>query len=804
MPKKLPVILVLLAIISPAAAERIPGRYIVELSTESVSEHVARMPRSAGRSSRERLASVAASSQRTLVRGQQQVARSRLEQRNARVLDSIDTVANALFVQVSDQAAAQLSAVPGVKRVVPARRFDMLLDRAVALHKVVDAWNRIGEGNAGAGVRIAILDSGIEASHPAFQDASLTAPASYPRVNNASDVAYTNGKIIVARSYVSMLPRFDMDISARDRVGHGTALAMVAAGVRNAGPLASITGVAPKAYLGNYRIFGTPGFNDGTSEDVILKAIDDAVADGMDVINLSFGTNLAPRLSEDPTVQAIERATRAGVIVVAAAGNGGPEYATISSPATAPSAIAVGASTNDRTFAASVEVAGLSTFVALAGDGSAQATPVTGPITDVAQLDGNGLACSPLTANSLANRVALILRGSCTFETKLTNAQNAGAVGGVVYATKESPAPVGMAVGFATLPAEMISHQDGTAIKEQLASQPDLLATLKFTLSAVPTIPNRLTDFSAAGPNVDTGIKPDLTAAGSDIYTATQTVDSRGSMYSASGYISVNGTSFSAPLVAGAAAVLKSARPGLTVNQYRSLLMNTAASVSSQTGERAPLQQSGAGLLDLDGALTSTVTAYPAALSFGAGSGDAQLNSTITLTNLGSTTEAFQIEIPSLIGEVAPSTVEIGGGASALVPVFWAGSGLAPGTYERFITVTGSASGRQIRIPVWYAAASGVASRIAVMDSISSGRRGETYSDAIVLRATEASGIVIPQLQPDISVVSGGAVVTGITSHDSEIPGLIGINVQLGTEPGNNIFRIQAGNAVTEVAIPGR
>src|SRR5207245_9892974 len=89
-------------------------------------------------------------------------------------------------------------------------------------------------------------------------------------------------KTLGGRSYCSLLPNRDPDHSARDHVGHGTALAMVAAGVRNAGPLATIAGVAPKAWLGNYKVFGTPGYNDAASDDAILKAIDDAVADGMD------------------------------------------------------------------------------------------------------------------------------------------------------------------------------------------------------------------------------------------------------------------------------------------------------------------------------------------------------------------------------------------------------------------------------------------------------------------------------------------------------------------------------------------
>src|SRR5581483_1381137 len=100
--------------------------------------------------------------------------------------------------------------------------------------------------------------------------------------------------------------------------------------------------------------FGSPGVNDQAPLSAVLKALDDAVADGMDVISLSLGTTLATRFEDDPEVQAVERASALGVIVVAAAGNSGPDRATISAPATAPSAIAVGASYNDRAYFGSI------------------------------------------------------------------------------------------------------------------------------------------------------------------------------------------------------------------------------------------------------------------------------------------------------------------------------------------------------------------------------------------------------------------------------------------------------------------
>ena len=188
------------------------------------------------------------------------------------------------------------------------------MDRAVVLHKVVDAWNQIGgSANAGAGIKVGIIDTGVDITHASFQDSTMTAPDGFPKVNRTSDSAYTNGKVIVARSYVSLLSYDDIDYSARDHVGHGTALAAIVAGATAPGPLATITGVAPRAWIGNYKVFGTPYYNDYASDAAILKAIDDAVKDGMDVINISLGsTLLAYRLADDPDVQAVENAGQRG------------------------------------------------------------------------------------------------------------------------------------------------------------------------------------------------------------------------------------------------------------------------------------------------------------------------------------------------------------------------------------------------------------------------------------------------------------------------------------------------------------
>jgi hypothetical protein len=304
---------------------------------------------------------------------------------------------------------------------------------------------------------------------------------------------------------------------------------------------------------------------------------------------------------------------------------------------------------------------------------------------------------------------------------------------------------------------------------------------------------------------VDLGIKPDLAAVGGDIYVATQTLDGNGEMYDPSGYVLVDGTSFSTPLVVGVAALIKGARPGLSVDQYRSLVINASAAAQTHAGEMPGIQQAGAGLLDAGAALRSTVTAYPASISLGAGSADAQVERVLTLTNVGSGAETFAIAATPQTGDAVPaiasSTVELAAGASLGLPVSWNARGQGPGTYQGGLTITGTSSGTRVNVPYWYAVTSDVPANVTILDSITSARRGSLQRQAILFRITDASGLNLPASQPQVTTVSGGGTARGVVSYDSDVPGMFGIDVQLGPVAGTNVFRIQAGSVSADVSI---
>jgi len=801
----LPLFLIFLS--TPVWSQFVPNRYIVELNdppAAAVAMNASPVRSSATRANRAAIRENALR-QREAVRSRQQAIRTRAAAAGAEVLGSVDLVANALFVRADSATAATLAATEGVRRVLPVRKFQRVLDRAVAVHQVDQAWANIGLENAGAGIKIAILDSGVDSNHAGMRGDSLTAPEGFPRFGQSVDAAFTNSKVIVARSYVNLLSARDPDVSARDRVGHGTALAMIAAGAPSSGPLGAITGVAPKAYIGSYKIFGSPGFNDSATDDAILQAIEDAVADGMDILNMSFGTIFAPKLDDDPDVRAIERAAAMGVLTIAAAGNEGPEFTTLSSPGTAPSAITVGAMHNDRTYSPSAAVTGLPAMVSVNTSRPGTA-PVTGPLVDAETLDPTGMVCEALPSGSLTGKIVLILRGVCTFEVKLVFAARAGAVGALVYTDAERPDALSMEVGTATLPAQMLSYADGIAVKRSIASAADATpeATLDFTVRAVTVDPRRMASFSSTGPSVDLGMKPEIVAVGTDFYTATQSFDIRGDMYNRTGYTVVDGTSFSTPFVAGIAALIKAAKPGLTVEQYRSLIINTASTLPAMQA-----QISGAGAVDALAAYRSTVTASPAVINLGASGGTPAIaGRNVEVRSVNGSDDTYEVSVePSSDSPAgaAPSvdqpSIAVAGEATSTFQLSWNAEGLAPGTYQGYVVLRGASSGNTLRIPYWHAVRS-EPKRIMTVYADSSPRAFALDAGALIFRVLDQSGVPLLDVVPEVTVVSGTATVEAVKSVDADLPGAFSVDIRFASLATATVFEVRAGNAVARISLP--
>ena len=203
---------------------------------------------------------------------------------------------------------------------------------------------------------------------------------------------------------------------------------------------------------------------------------------------------------------------------------------------------------------------------------------------DVSVFGGGPLGCSAFPAFSLDGTIALIQRGSCTFATKALNAWDAGAIGVILYMADTSTMPTPSGLSSIGIPVTLISLADGKSLVDYAASVYPPLTDINGHGIEVAATPNLVVGFSSIGPSPGAGLKPDLVAVGGNglgngsIYMAAQKYDPLGDLYSADGYSNAaDGTSFSTPLVSGAAALVKQKHPGFTPAQVKSAVVNSAS-----------------------------------------------------------------------------------------------------------------------------------------------------------------------------------------------------------------------------------
>jgi uncharacterized protein (TIGR03437 family) len=811
----------------------VPNRYTVVLADAPVASHFA---------TREDMQTPTAGVYRQQIKARQTSLTSEIESRGMRVTGSVTDLLNALFVMASADHVSELRSLPGVTSVTQMRRFKPMLNRAIANMNGTLAWNAVGGvSNAGAGMKIGIIDTGIDITHPAFQDPSLAVPSGFPKCSTGFTCsAYTNNKVIVARSYIQQLALYNGpcqpeqvcppatinqaaisqpdDYTPRDRFGHGTAAASCAAGFTNSGAAASttggavsLTGMAPKAFLGNYKIQGSPGVNDGPTDDVLIQAVSDAVADGMDVISLSFGAIATTSAANDPVASAYEAAAQKTVVVVAAGNDGNdtfnlgenyPYSNSISTPGIAPSAITVGASTNSHVFNPSVSVnsssaaSNLNGIVALAGD----STPVSyaamsAPLLDVTATGDSGTACSPLPAESLNGYIALIEVGTCSFDQQAINAQTAGAAGIVFYTDPSGTleGPGGITTDFIG-PTVMVSNGDGVNLKNYIDSNPGRSVTIDYngieqTIAGYdaanetnpPITVNELASYSSSGPTPEGLIKPDLVAIGGvdpeaitagGMYTAAQSYDPAPSiggesLFSSNRYMAGYGASLAAPLVAGAAALVKQAHPNLTPAQIKSSVVNSAAQniATDDFGEPVDVERLGAGQLDANAAIGATVSVQPATASFGYATSGGALPAakTFTVTNFGSSpvTLAVAVAPNSTVSgttfTASPSSIALAAGASATLTVSVTGSVPVAGEYSGAVVLSGS--GASLRIPYMLVVGDGLLNK-ANINPLSGEVRGYPGQDggSLVVQIIDQYGVPIANAPVVFSAPSRGSL----------------------------------------------
>jgi minor extracellular serine protease Vpr len=484
-------------------------------------------------------------------------------------------------------------------------------------------------------VKVGIIDTGIDVTHPCFSDSG------FPNTPKQGPPALTNNKVIVAKVFNNQSNRFGYTPAPIQE--HGTHVAGTVAcdyGLTNNTTSVDgvtvgygVNGVAPAAQLGNYNVF--PGQDANARSEDILNALEAAYRDGMDIINMSLGGG--SHGFQDLLTNAVNDLDQAGMISAVAAGNSGPGHFTIESPGSAARALTAGAATVGHFIGSPVSTNG-ETRGAAAGDFATVSSDFTGQIVVFKSGSTLSQGCSALPAVPTPDpTIGVVSRGTCTFSTKIRNAQNAGA-DAVLVVNNSNGDPVAMAQDGTpdqpTVPAYMLSIADTTWIVGADGTAGTIGALKQYFNTDNDDF---MANFSSQGPtDVDFRVKPDVVAPGvnvlSSIPAAFCAVPPCWAFF--------QGTSMATPHLAGSAAVVLGQHPTWSAWAVRSAVVNTAEEDVLKKAVGSGLVNdpniTGAGRERLDWAVNASVAVDPVSLSFGAvPTGSSQsLTRSITLTSL--------------------------------------------------------------------------------------------------------------------------------------------------------------------------
>jgi subtilisin family serine protease len=496
---------------------------------------------------------------------------------------------NGMVVELTGEEAAKLSAMPGVRAVEADQSFPVTTDVGPGLIGAPGIWNGTNTGSLpgtlGEGVLVGILDTGINMDHPSFADIggdgyNHTNPfgaGNYKGWCNPTDPDYDpslvcNDKLVGVWDYADSIGN-ESD-GPEDGEGHGSHTASTVAGnfteyVYDSGVntiTKTISGVAPHANIIAYDVCDPV---EGCFNSSVAAGINQAIADGVDVLNESIG--IGGDTFTGTKQAAYKAALAAGIVASRSAGNSGPGAATVG-----PEPVWVmssAATTHSRLFANSMSITGpnpvapnLVDMAALVGTGPAITTAVAAEIRYNA---GNVNGCVAHPAGFFTGSLALIARGACDFSVKVTNAFNAGAVGVVMYNNVGGP-PISMGgLEATTIPSVMIDNPSGLAVRDWIIAHPG--ATAQINPQAVyvlnPAYEDIVAGFSSRGPAPVDVIKPDIASPGVNILAAYKTPEE---------FAFLQGTSMASPHTAGALALLRDLYPTWTPTQLRSALMTTS------------------------------------------------------------------------------------------------------------------------------------------------------------------------------------------------------------------------------------
>ena len=562
---------------------------------------------------------------------------------SAEVRASLQLALNAVVMSVDAADLPAIARDTAITRVVGVSNYSQDLSETVPY---IGGDTAHALGARGQGVRVAVIDSGVDYTHAALSGPGTQAayeaawaplpPAGAPAIpaltsggylvvddpaTAADNGLFPSSKVIGGYDFVGerwpnnaptggvafLEPDAD-PIAAPDATtfgGHGTHVSDIIAGK---------LGVAPAAKIIAIKACSAPATS--CSGTALLQAMDFAldpnqdgrIRDRVDIINMSLGSPYGQPFDDDLS-EAVDNASKVGVLTVASAGNSADKQFITGSPAAASSALSVA-----QTSVPSATLQLMTVTSPAAGDKGAVFQPWSAPLTTVIEgpvfyppAGGKRTACAdaaggnPYAAGELAGKIVLVDRGTCSFSLKISNIAAAGGILGIIgLITPDAPFGGAFGGGTPSIPGYMISQADANLLRTGTGA-------VRFDPANLADLAGSLASTSSRGPRFDDNIvKPEIGAPGASVSAMSG---------SFTGTAAFGGTSGAAPMVTGAAAILKAARPFLSASDIKQLLINTAqtevfqpsSSATVLPDQLAPITRIGGGEVRVDRALLSPV-----------------------------------------------------------------------------------------------------------------------------------------------------------------------------------------------------
>lgn len=593
---------------------------------------------------------------------------------SAEIIASTQLVLNAVFARVDAGAIESILADPAVARVVPVANYELDLDETVPL---IGGDAVQADGFDGAGVSVAVLDSGIDYTHAnlggsgdpaeyAANDPTIIEPGTFPTAK------VVGGYDFVGSDWPDSPEAPDPDpIDDGPQAGHGTHVADIIGGV---------SGVAPGADL--YGVKVCSSVSTSCSGIALIQGMEFAVdpdgdgdpSDAVDIINMSLGSDYGQPFDDDLSL-AVENATALGVLTVSSAGNGGDKPYVTGSPSSAPTALAVAQTQVPSAGLQLIEVNGTDYPAVFQPWSAAPAEVITGPVQYGDGAGGNLEGCAPFAPGSLSGLIVLVDRGACNFTLKIKNVNDAGGLVGIIGLVAPGDPFSGGDGGDRPIdiPGYMIGQADSNAIKAAISGG-ETSATVD-PANQLPLI-GQMVGSSSRGPQHEGShlVKPEIGAPGASVSAVAGTGDGEGAF---------GGTSGASPMVAGSAALLMQASPDLAPLEVKAVLMNTGETDidTDPFAGLAPITRIGGGEVRVDKAIASPAAAWDddgaqGALSFGyvEVTDDVTLRKTVRVRNYSDQDITYDInptfryaddQASGAVSVDAPSSVRVRAGKDA-------------------------------------------------------------------------------------------------------------------------------------------